>query len=66
MEMKKVKKQEKKTKSLIENGFLMSSYPLTNFKMQIYYHNEHRFNGVYSRDNLYKIKDGAYIINLDD
>ena len=49
MEMKKVKKQEKKTKSLIQNGFLMSSYPLTNFKMQIYYHNEHRFNGVYSR-----------------
>ena len=66
MEMKKVKKQEKKTKSLIQNGFLMSSYPLTNFKMQIYYPNEHRFNGVYSRDNLYKIKDGAYIINLDD
>ena len=23
-------------------------------------------NGVYSRDNLPKIKDGAYIINLDE
>ena len=33
MEMKKVEKQEKKTKSLIQNGFLMSSYPLTNFKI---------------------------------
>ena len=27
--------------------------------------NEPRFNGVYSRDNLPKIKDGAYVINLD-
>ena len=25
-----------------------------------------RFNGVYSRDNLPKIKDGAYVINLDE
>ena len=25
-----------------------------------------RFNGVYSRDNLSKIKDGAYIINSDE
>ena len=28
--------------------------------------NEPRFNGVYSRDNLSKIKDGAYIIDLDE
>ena len=28
--------------------------------------NEPRFNGVYSRDNLTEIKDGAYIINLDE
>ena len=34
--------------------------------MQKYYKNELRFNGVYSRDNLPKIKDGAYIINLDE
>ena len=28
---------------------------------------EYRFNGVYSRDNLQnKIKDGAYVINLDE
>ena len=31
-----------------------------------YYVNESRFNGVYSRDNLTKINDGAYIINLDE
>ena len=32
-----------------------------------YYENESRFNGVYSRDSLpNKIKDEAYIINLDE
>ena len=31
-----------------------------------YYENEPRFNGVYSRDNLSKIKDEAYIANLDE
>ena len=39
---------------------------LTNFEIQKYYKNELRFNGVYSRDNLAKIKDGAYVINLDE
>ena len=34
--------------------------------MQKYYQNEHRFNGVYSRDNLPKIRYGAYVINLDE
>ena len=33
----------------------------------MYYQNERRFNGVYSKDNLSdKIKDGAYGINLDE
>ena len=32
-----------------------------------YYENESRFNSIYSRDNLpNKIKDGAYVINLDE
>ena len=32
-----------------------------------YYENESRFNGVYSRDNLLnKIRDWAYVINLDE
>ena len=44
----------------------MLPHPLTNFEKQKYYQNEPRFNGVYSRDNLPKIKDGAYIINLDE
>ena len=42
----------------------MPPNPLTNFKIQKYYENEPRFNGVYSRDNLPKIKDGAYVINI--
>ena len=44
----------------------MQPHPLNNFKIQKYYQNEPRFNDVYSRDNLPKIKDGAYIINLDE
>ena len=39
---------------------------LTNFEIQKYYQHEPRFNGVHSRDNLPKIKDGAYVINLDE
>ena len=44
----------------------MQFYPLTNFEIQKYYQNEPKFNGVYSRNNLSKIKDEAYIINLDE
>ena len=43
----------------------MLSHPLTNFEIQKHYQNEPKFNGVYSRNNLPKIKDGAYVINLD-
>ena len=44
----------------------MPPYPLTNFEIQEYYQNKPRFNGVCSRDNLTKIKDGAYKINLEE
>ena len=45
----------------------MTPNPLTNFEIQAYYQNEPRLIGVYSRDNLPdKIKDGAYVINLDE
>ena len=43
----------------------MPPHPLTNFEIQKCYQNEPRFNGVYSRDNLPRIKDGAYVINLN-
>ena len=44
----------------------MLPHLLTNFEIQKYYQNEPKFNGVYSRNNLPKIKDGAYVINLDE
>ena len=48
-------------------GFLMPPHPLTNFEIQSCYQNEPRFNDVFSRNNLPKIiKDGAYVINLDE
>ena len=47
--------------------FLMPICPLTNFEIQKYYQDESRFDGVFSRNNLpKKIKDGAYVINLDE
>ena len=57
---------------------IVSAHPLTNFEIQEYYQNEPRFNGVFSRDNLTNnknnnyynnnnnIKNGAYVINLDE
>ena len=44
----------------------MPSHPLTNFELRKYYQNEPKFTGVYSRNNLPKIKDGAYVIKLDE
>ena len=44
----------------------MLPHPLTNFEIEKYYQNEPKFNGVYSRNNLSIIKDGAYIINLHE
>ena len=46
---------------------MIPPHPLTNFEIQAYYQNEPRFNGVFSRDNLpNKIKNGAYVSNLDE
>ena len=45
----------------------MPPHSLINFEIQRYYQNEQKFNGVFSRNNLYKkIKDRAYVINLDE
>ena len=52
----------------------MLPHSLTNFEIQKYYQNdtqfslknERKFNGVYSENNLPKLKDGAYVINLDE
>ena len=53
-------------RSLLKKN-LIPPHPSSNFEIQAYYENEPRFNGVYDRDNLpHKIKDGAYVINLDE
>ena len=51
---------------------MISPHPLTNFEIEACYQNEARLNGVFSRDNLperssiEKIKNVAYVINLDE
>ena len=49
------------------NGIFNAVSSFDKFEIQKYYQNEPRFKGVYSRNNLpKKIKDGAYVINLDE
>ena len=51
---------------------MIPPHPLTNFEIQVYYQNEARFNGIFSRDNLHKrsstekINNVAYVINFDE
>ena len=46
---------------------MIPPHPLSNFEIQAYYQNEPRFNVFFSRDNLpNKIKNCAYVINLDE
>ena len=44
----------------------MPPHCLTNLEIQKYYQNEPKFNSIHSRNNLPKIKDGVYVINLDE
>ena len=44
----------------------MAPYPLAYFEIQKFYENQPKFNSVYSRNNLSKIKDGAYVTNCDE
>ena len=41
-------------------------HPLTNFEIQNYYENESKFKSIYARNNSSEIKDGAYLVNLDE
>ena len=61
----KIKKRSKSNNKK-QNGFIMPPHPLANFEIQKYYRNEPKFDDAYSRDNLPKIKDGAYVINLHE
>ena len=70
-----VKEHFEQLRALLEQvRILMLLHTLTNFKIQKYYQNdaqlssknEPKFNGVYSRNNLPKIKDRANVINLGE
>ena len=47
---------------------MLHNNPLTNFEIKRYYQNKPRFNWIFSKYNLpkKKVKDGAYVINLDE
>ena len=44
----------------------MLPHTLTNFEIQKYHHKKPKLNGVNPRNNLPKIKDGAYVISFDE
>ena len=43
---------------------LVSLHLLNNIEITNYFNYELRFNGVFSRNNLPKIKDGVYVCNI--
>ena len=48
-------------------GFFMPPHPLTYFEMQNYYQNEFKFKSLYLQNSLPNtMKNGAYVINLDE
>ena len=59
-------KEQVKEQIEVVSFFNAASSPLSNFEIHKYCLNHSRFNGFYSRNNLPKIKDGAYVINLDE
>ena len=44
----------------------MPPHSLANFEIQKHYHNEPKLDSAYLRNTLTEIKNGTYIINLDD
>ena len=44
----------------------MPPHPLTNFEISEYYEDEPKFNDVFSRNLPKTIKNGTYVINLDE
>ena len=47
-------------------NFLVLLHPFSNIKITYYFNYEPRLNSIFSRNNLPRIKDGAYVINLND
>ena len=51
---------------MYEWKFLVPLHPLNNIEITNYINYKPRLNGVFSRNNLPRIKEGAYVLNLDD
>ena len=51
---------------LVAVKIFMLSHSLVNFKIQKKYQNKPKFKGGYLKNNLPRVKDGAYVISLDD
>ena len=62
-----MKEQVQQVKALLEwVKIFNATSSLTNFEIQKYYQDELKINGVYSRNNLPKIKEGTYdVITFD-
>ena len=45
---------------------MVLSHCLSNIEITKYFSFEPKFIDIFSRDNLPRIKDGAYVMNLDD
>ena len=50
----------------MDKKFLVLLHPLNNIEITNYFKYELRFNGIFPRYSWLRIKDGAYVINLDD
>ena len=53
-------------KKIYRENILVLLHPLNSIKITNCFKYEPRFNGVYSRNDLPRIKYGAYVINMDD
>ena len=49
---------------LEQDRIFNAAYTLTNSEIERYYQEERTFNNIYSRNNLPKIKDKAYVVNM--
>ena len=75
MQLEQVKVRLEQVRALLQGVRIFNAISfLTNFEIQKYYQNdeqlssknEPKFNGVFSRYNLSEIKDGTYVINLNE
>ena len=46
--------------------FLVQLHLLNDTKITNYFNDEPRFNGAFSKKNLFRIRNGAHDLNLDD